>query len=109
MYNVLFISSYIVSSCVHVIIQPVINYGSHLQVSFLWATEGHQTNPHLRLGLKMPEFQQPLVYLLIIRPELGYKEGYCFCWTKSHSGSISSFICYMNLLSRPNLPKVDAW
>ena len=64
--------------------------------------------PNLRPGLKMPEFQQPLLSS-DNTPELGYKEGYCFCWTKSHSVSIFSFICYMNLLSRhPNLPKADA-
>ena len=51
----------------HVIILQVINHESQLQVSFLWATEGHPTDPNTRVRPKMPEFQQLLVYLLIHR------------------------------------------
>ena len=51
----------------HVIILQVINHESQLQVSFLWAIDGHPTDPNTRVRPKLPEFQQLLVYLLIHR------------------------------------------
>ena len=79
----------------HVIVLQVINHESQLQVSFLWATEGHPTDPNNEnCPIRVPPFSTLLLH-----------EGYFFCWTKSHSGSISSLICWISCPPIPIFPK----